>query len=175
VWKRLIHPNIVPLLGVTPTPLQLVSEWMTGGSLAEYIKKNPDTNRLGLVGIPLVVFTTRLPRCQSSDIAKGLCYLHSCNVIHGDLKGVRGCFNSSFATALTCVQPNILVDAAGHARITDFCLATVTTGIGSELNTLCQHDHTTRWTAPEVLNEGPDSKKADVFSFAMVMVEVRHG
>jgi len=103
VWKRLTHPNIVPLLGITPTPLQLVSEWMTGGSLAEYIKKNPDTDRLGLVGTPLVMFTLRLPRYQSSDIAKGLCYLHSCNVIHGDLKGVRGWFNFSFATTLTCV------------------------------------------------------------------------
>lgn len=90
VWKRLTHPNIVPLLGITPTPLQLVSEWMTGGSLMEYIKKNPDTDRLGLVGIPLVVFSSCLSLYQASDVAKGLCYLHSCNMIHGNLKGVLG-------------------------------------------------------------------------------------
>jgi len=63
VWKRLAHPNIVPLLGITPTPLQLVSEWMPGGDLTEYIKSHPDTDRLGLVGVLLLCLTPRsLPR-----------------------------------------------------------------------------------------------------------------
>ena len=31
-----------------------------------------------------------LPVHQLSDAAGGLNYLHSCNVIHGGLKGVRG-------------------------------------------------------------------------------------
>ena len=34
---------------------------------------------------------------QLSDTAEGLCYLHSCNVIHGDPKGVRG---SEFCLAI---------------------------------------------------------------------------
>ena len=55
VWKRLEHHNIVPLLGITPTPLQLISKWMPGGDLPEYIKKNPDADRLGLVNPPAVV------------------------------------------------------------------------------------------------------------------------
>jgi hypothetical protein len=34
--------------------------------------------------------------------------------------------------------------------------------------------HIPRWTAPEILNnQGTYSKEADVFSFAMVMIEVR--
>ena len=28
-------------------------------------------------------------RHQLSDVAEGLYYLHSCNIVHGDLKGVR--------------------------------------------------------------------------------------
>jgi len=50
VWKRLEHPNIVPLLGVTTAPLQLVSVWMPGGELLGYIERNPSIDRLSLVG-----------------------------------------------------------------------------------------------------------------------------
>lgn len=50
MWKRLEHPNIVPLLGVTITPLQLVSVWMPGGELLGYIERNPSVYRLSLVG-----------------------------------------------------------------------------------------------------------------------------
>ena len=53
--KRLTHPNIVPLLGITPDPLQLISEWMPGGDLTDYIKKHSGADRVGLVGTLLVV------------------------------------------------------------------------------------------------------------------------
>jgi len=52
MWKYLADPNILPLLGVTITPFQLVSSWMAGGDLPEYIKKNPGAGRRGVVGIP---------------------------------------------------------------------------------------------------------------------------
>ncbi|KAF9645415.1 kinase-like protein [Thelephora ganbajun] len=142
MWKRLAHSNIIPLLGVTITPFQLISDWMPGGDLPEYIKDNSDADLIGLL----------------SDIAKGLCYLHSCNVIHGDLKG-----------------PNILVDNSGHARVADFGFAMVTQNLDSMPSASHHNGHTPRWTAPEVLNEGPHTKEADVFSFAMVMIEVFTG
>ena len=112
---------------------------------------------------------------QLSDIAEGLCYLHSCNVVHGDLKGVRGRSESRFAIVLTPGQPNVLVDITGHAHIADFGLATVTQSLDSAMSVECQRGHTARWTAPEVLDEGPYSKEADIFSFAMIMIEVRRG
>ena len=49
VWKHAKHPNIVPFLGVTSAPFQLVSDWMSGGNLMEYIHKHPGTDRLALV------------------------------------------------------------------------------------------------------------------------------
>jgi len=49
MWKRLTHPNIVSLLGVTIDPFQLISDWMPGGDLPKYIKENPNVDRLGLV------------------------------------------------------------------------------------------------------------------------------
>ena len=65
MWKRLIHPNIVPLLGIIITPIQLVSEWMSGGDLPGYIEKHPDADRLELVGFYVVVFVTRLPQLSA--------------------------------------------------------------------------------------------------------------
>ena len=50
VWKHLVHPNIVPFRGVTAAPLQLISDWMSGGDLTNYINQHPDANLLGLVG-----------------------------------------------------------------------------------------------------------------------------
>ena len=41
---------------MTSTPLQLVSEWVSGGDLMEYIKKHPGAERLSLVRVPLVTF-----------------------------------------------------------------------------------------------------------------------
>jgi len=55
VWKNLVHPNVVPLLGVTTDPTQLVSGWMPDVDLTEYIANHPDTDRLSLVGVPSVV------------------------------------------------------------------------------------------------------------------------
>ena len=52
LWKRLEHSNIVPLLGITSTPLRLISEWVLGGGLTKYIKEHPNADWLTLVGIP---------------------------------------------------------------------------------------------------------------------------
>ena len=49
MWKRLNHPNIVPFKGATFEPLQLVSDWMPGGELREYIRNNCHANLISLV------------------------------------------------------------------------------------------------------------------------------
>ena len=55
VWKHMVHQNVVPLLGITISQqLQQISDWMPGGDLSKYIKKNPDADRHGLVGVPPV-------------------------------------------------------------------------------------------------------------------------
>ena len=55
IWKHLKHPNILPLLGVTISPRQLISDWMPGGNLSNYIKGNPAVDPLGLVRVFLAV------------------------------------------------------------------------------------------------------------------------
>ena len=51
LWKHLGHPNIVPLLGLTIDPLQLVSTFMPGGNLTEYIANHPTADKISLVGV----------------------------------------------------------------------------------------------------------------------------
>ena len=52
-WKHLIHPNVVPFLGVTDKPIHFVSAWTPGVQLNKYITLHPGTSRLELVGISL--------------------------------------------------------------------------------------------------------------------------
>jgi len=116
MWKRLAHPNIVHLLGITIAPLQLISNWMSGGDLSEYIKKHPDTDRLGLVGVPSFCAYPAYSYYQLSDVAEGLYYLHSCNVIHGDLKGVRDPeYRSTTVLTLTVSQTSLWMAPVMHA------------------------------------------------------------
>ena len=93
-------------------------------------------------------------------------------MIHGDLKGA-GNFSASLKTALTTFcQPNILVDHNGNARLTDFGLASVVRGLNSVLVTKVK-GYTEAWAAPEVLEKGDKATpEADIFSFAMVVIEV---
>ena len=54
-----------------------------------------------------------------------------------------------------------------------FGLATVTQDLDSVWSTSDEHGDSARWIAPEILDgRGTYSEEADVFSFAMVMIEV---
>jgi serine/threonine protein kinase len=173
--KYLKHPNIVPLLGATTDPLELISDWMPYGDLPGYIGKHPGADRRYLVWF---ISTTSaqcdaLTLCQLSDVAEGLEYLHSCNLIHGDLKGVRTYSTSRFTTLMPS-QSNILIDGARRARITDFGVSVITQDLDLIRNASPERDPGTRWIAPEILdNRGTYSNEADVFSFAGVAIEVR--
>jgi serine/threonine protein kinase len=92
VWKHLQHPNILPLLGVDlgEHRLAMISEWMDLGNINEFVKKYDGVNRVQLVSHRAVSGRDRCDRSiQLVDAATGLEYMHSSNVVHGDLKGVR--------------------------------------------------------------------------------------
>jgi len=50
-WKALRHANVLPLLGVTMTGTRfvMVSEWMVGGDINEFVRANINVDRLRLV------------------------------------------------------------------------------------------------------------------------------
>ena len=52
VWKHLAHRNVVPILGVTVDPFQLISVWMSDEDLTGYITNHPEADSLCLVSAP---------------------------------------------------------------------------------------------------------------------------
>ncbi|KAF7345943.1 Kinase-like protein [Mycena venus] len=74
VWHNLRHPNIVPLLGVTTLPgltIAMVSPWMQQGNVLNYMTQHSPSSEYAITLL--------------NDVIQGLMYLHSENIVHGDL------------------------------------------------------------------------------------------
>ena len=72
-----------------------MSPWVDNGHLNEFLRHNPNADRVLLVSEPTPLCLTGNSRFETEnimkalDVAKGVQYLHQEDVIHGDLKGVR--------------------------------------------------------------------------------------
>ncbi|KAG2142789.1 kinase-like domain-containing protein [Suillus bovinus] len=100
------------------------------------------------------------------QVVSGLQYLHSGEIVHGDL-----------------MPPNVLIDENGNALLADFGLSCLL----AEHNTSFFTSHrpgAARWTAPEILSLDP--KRADkvapkpttasnIYSFGCIMMQVLSG
>lgn len=153
IWYQLAHENILPFYGICrdvgPSPA-LVSPFCKYGNIEDYLRKFPNVDRFHLI----------------CGIAKGLSYLHTANVIHGDVK-----------------PHNVLVNDRGVPCLCDFGRSKIinhrgyTTGIAG----------TTRFLAPELLagpadNNGPDQPETqpqpqlttatDIYAFSMVVLQI---
>lgn len=170
VCVHLAHPNVVQFLGACTTrePLCIVTELMTGGSLADKLDAAPR-------GVPYPLHVS-LPWVQ--DCARGMRYLHERQpiaVIHRDLK-----------------PANLLFDASGRLKITDFGLSksaqappqpergAATPGGGASSPTACRvisraNCGSYLYTAPEVCRGEAYTSRVDVFAFAMILFEIMHG
>ncbi|KAJ7087012.1 kinase-like domain-containing protein [Mycena epipterygia] len=154
VWYRLHHPNVVPLLGITydfGTSLSMISPWLGRGTLNTYLKS----------GEPRLQDFGRL----LMEVATGLTYLHSENVIHGDLH-----------------PANILITDAGHAQLTDFGLSMIMPEFEGTSYMTSSIRGAVRWAAPEVFRESLNSDTSlnvsamsDVYSFGGIMYQVLCG
>ena len=49
IWMRLKHPNVVRCFGATAKPNQIVIDWMENGTVVDYVRSNPNTDRTHLV------------------------------------------------------------------------------------------------------------------------------
>ncbi|KDQ07595.1 hypothetical protein BOTBODRAFT_597817 [Botryobasidium botryosum FD-172 SS1] len=149
VWRKLQHPNILPLIGLCTLDAvtYMVSPWMTNGNAFDYVRNNPGADRL----------------CLLAQAADGLKFLHDFNptIVHGDMRG-----------------PNVLISASGAARIADFGLSHVMEEVSKfSYSTSWKLAGHFAWMAPELLGDDPPprSTETDVFSFGRMIVELTAG
>ncbi|KAF8068531.1 hypothetical protein N665_1146s0024 [Sinapis alba] len=149
---KLRHPNIVQFLGAVTErkPLMLITEYLRGGDLHQYLKEKG-----GLTPATAVNFAL--------DIARGMTYLHNEPnvIIHRDLK-----------------PRNVLLvnSSADHLKVGDFGLSKLIKVQNShDVYKMTGETGSYRYMAPEVFKHRKYDKKVDVFSFAMILYEMLEG
>ena len=127
---------------------------------------------------------------------KGLQYLHSLDIPHGNLKGVgyfldpSSCISTSRSFLLGCAimlilwrQTNIVIDHKDRARLTEYGLGPIRhgpifTATATSGTLVSSRILPPEFTEPSGKRKGTlmlESKAADVFAFGMLVVEVFTG
>ncbi|XP_050207031.1 serine/threonine-protein kinase STY13-like [Mercurialis annua] len=158
VWYHLDHPNVSKLIGAVTDiseeelkgrcshsgmPMKMccfVTDYYPGGTLKSYLWKRKRR-------LPFKKFMQ-----FALQLARGLSYLHSKNIVHRDVK-----------------TDNVLLDKNRTLKITDFGVSRIqalnpnemTGGLG-----------TFGYMAPEVFCNKPYDKKSDVYSFGICLWEI---
>ncbi|XP_076761334.1 LIM domain kinase 1 isoform X1 [Xylocopa sonorina] len=164
VLRSLHHNNVLRFIGVLykDKKLHLVTEYIAGGTLRALLH---DTNE---------VLLWEQRTSFAKDIAAGMAYLHSMNIIHRDLN-----------------SHNCLVREDKTVVVADFGLARIMQNGNTPDN--CKYSRhsdgeprTSRkerkkrytvvgnpyWMAPEMMNGNKYDEKVDIFSFGIVVCEI---
>lgn len=143
VLRKVRHKHIVQLIGASTVPpkLCIVTEFMRRGSLLDYLHRHHPLKHSVQAKLAL-------------DVARGMDYLHRCNIIHRDLKAA-----------------NLLMNEHGDCKVADFGVARVV----DAACTMTAETGTYRWMAPEVVSHQRYDAKCDVFSFGILLWEVATG
>ncbi|EJU03719.1 kinase-like protein, partial [Dacryopinax primogenitus] len=153
VWYSLEHANLVSLYGVSLDTererISLRSPWIPFGELGRYLKECESPDRLKLV----------------QGIVRGTEYLHSKNLVHGDIRG-----------------RNVFVDSDGNAKLADFDISRLPGHLLETISSMGYHSQY-RWMAPERIHPTLNgltertaySRASDVYSVGMTILEIFTG
>ncbi|KAJ6545393.1 protein kinase [Mycena capillaripes] len=139
--KSLSHPSIVKYEGMArdQDTLSIVMEYTENGSLSQTLKAFGKLNE-------------RLVASYVVKILEGLHYLHSSDVVHGDLKAA-----------------NILTTKNGNLKLSDFGVSLNVRVVEKDVGGI------PNWMAPEVIELKGASPKSDIWSLACTVVELLTG
>ncbi|XP_048622613.1 CBL-interacting serine/threonine-protein kinase 17-like [Brassica napus] len=145
--KVLKHPNIVRLHEVlaSKTKIYMVLECVTGGDLFDRIVSKGKLSETE-------------GRKMFQQLIDGISYCHNKSIFHRDLK-----------------LENVLLDANGHIKITDFGLSAVSQHFREDglLHTTCGSPN---YVTPEVLaNKGYDGAASDIWSCGVILYVILTG
>ena len=130
-----------------PNKICMVTEFAEYGSIQDLIKKQPNGIEMKM-RIKLML-----------DCAKGIHYLHENGILHRDIKPD----NFLVISLDSNVKVNAKLTDFGSSRNINMLITNIsfTKGIGSP-----------KYMAPEILNREHYKKPADVYSFAVTMLEI---
>ncbi|XP_065052422.1 RAC-gamma serine/threonine-protein kinase-like [Rhopilema esculentum] len=126
----------------TKDRLCFVMEYVNGGELFFHLSRER-------------VFSEERSRFYGAEITCAVKYLHERNIVYRDLK-----------------LENLLLDAEGHIKITDFGLCKEDISFGDTTKTFCG---TPEYLAPEVLEDNDYGRSVDWWGFGVVLYEMLCG
>jgi serine/threonine protein kinase len=136
-------PFVLGIIGFTiQPPFAIVTPYVDGGSLFEYVKSSGERQRLDATQKTLV----------AAGVAYGMSKLHEANIIHRNLK-----------------SRNILLDGRLLPFVSDFGVARTVEGKSTGMTRNCG---TVNWSAPEQMESYQYDNKVDLFSFGGVLYEL---
>ncbi|CAK9865603.1 unnamed protein product [Sphagnum jensenii] len=164
ILTQVQHANLVKLVGICQNNteyLYLVYEYAENGSISDCLHNknvNPRTNflRSGAIFLP---WTTRIH--IALDVASSLDYIHNYtnpSFVHRDVK-----------------SSNILLDGNFRAKLRTFRMAKSANGSRTRPTLTKDIVGTQGYMAPEYLEHGLVTPKADVFAFGVVLLEILSG
>eukprot|EP00727_Mastigamoeba_balamuthi_P006911 m51a1_g2840 putative pas domain-containing protein tyrosine kinase (1266) ;mRNA; r:274216-278061 len=144
---KLHHPNLLMLMGYCETrnELYVVSEYMSGGSLKEYLARN--RGQLGVFSLIAMAF----------DVVKGIAYLHASKppIVHGSIS-----------------TRSLLVDDKLTTKVSDFWYTGPARKASSSHSYPHMANRNDEWLAPEIAAGSVMTTATDVWAFGVVLWEL---
>ncbi|CAO2834610.1 unnamed protein product [Amaranthus hypochondriacus] len=147
------HRNLTVLRGYYAGPPDirlLVYDYMPNGNLATLLQEASHHDGH--------VLNWPMRHLIALGIARGIAFLHSIDMVHGDIK-----------------PQNVLFDADFEAHLSEFGLDKLTIATPIEASTSTPPIGTIGYVAPEMLLSGEITKERDVYSFGIVLLEILTG
>jgi serine/threonine-protein kinase len=144
---RLNHPNIVQVydFGTEADLAYIVMEFIKGRELKDHFDKGERFDLASLLRITI-------------ELLDALDFAHEAEIIHRDVK-----------------PANVMVDAGGHVKLTDFGVARLMDEAPGEATRLGKQIGTPSYMSPEQIQGQPLDRRTDIFSAGIVFYQLLTG